>query len=400
MGAVMGLVYDTPYGRQKENLVRDFEAFLSSHHGQGLDTSASPSVACPADITKFLISRDAGGRTFVHLDGCPYLGLRGPQSCVCPSRLAAKTIDSMIGKLRAYFNTIGRPDSWRVGNPSSNPCDSPLVKNFLKGVGKEQRAAHVTPKQSPPIFSDTLRLVSAEICGRLQVVGGSIFSRFVLLRDLAFFLALWWVGDRAGDLGQSKGVEVTRLLDGSLLLNHTLGKTLRESDSSLLLLPSVLDEPLLDPVSALDKYVAFCTSNGIDVVTKYLFRPLNASGKRTFVQDKPFSSNDANSRLRVYCESLGIPALKSHGHRSGCAITLALLGVSQEQVMEHCRWSSSFIFKHYTKVGRVERLRGSAGTLRDAVIPGVDGVSAADAATKFYRAMNDGVGFTRAFSLS
>lgn len=201
-------------------------------------------------------------------------------------------------------------------------------------------------------------------------------------------------------MGLSKGVEVTRLLDGSLLLNHTLGKTLRESDGSLLLLPSVLDEPLLDPVAALEEYVAFCSSNEIDVVTKFLFCPLNASGKRTFVQDYPFSSKDANSRLSTYCKSLGIPALKSHGHRSGVAITLALLGVSQEQVMEHCRWSSSFIFKHYTKVGRVERLRGSAGTLRDAVVPGVDGVSGADAATEFYRAMNDGVGFSRAFSLS
>lgn len=393
----MGLVHDTPYGKQKVRLVNDFEAFLSSHHRQGLDTSASLAVATPDDVTKFLVSRDEGGRTFVHLDGCPFLGLRGQQGCLCPSRLAAKTIDSMIGKLRAHFNMIGRPDSWRVGSPSSNPCDSPHVKNFLKGVGKEQRAAHVTPQQSPPIFSDTLRLISAEIMGRLRVFVGPDLSRFVLLRDRAFFLALWWVGDRAGDLGLSKGVEVTRLLDGSLFMNHTLGKTLRESDGSLLLLPSVVGEPLLDPVKAMDEYVEFCSSIGIDVVTKYLFRPLNASGNRVSVQDSPFTSNDANSRLRVYCKSLGIPALKSHGHRSGCAITLALLGVSQEQVMEHCRWGSSFIFKHYTKVGRVERLRGSAGALRDAVVPDANGVSAVDAATDFYRAMNDGVGFSRAF---
>lgn len=177
----MGLVHDTPYGKQKANLVRDFEDFLSSHHKQGLDTAASPAVACPDDVTKFLVSRDAGGRTFVHLDGCPYLGLRGLQSCLCPSRLAAKTIDSMIGKIKAHFNAIGRPDSWRAGNPSSNPCDSPHVKAFLKGVGKEQRAAHVTPKQSPPIFSDTLRLVSAEIHGRMQNDGLSILSRYGLL---------------------------------------------------------------------------------------------------------------------------------------------------------------------------------------------------------------------------
>jgi hypothetical protein len=397
MSTIMGLVNDTSYGKQKANLVRDFEAFLSANYRQGVDTSSSCVSACPADITKFLVDRDARGRTQVHVDGCPFLGLHKLHECGCPLRLAAGSIDSMIGRLRAHFNSIGRPDSWRVGNPSSNPCDSPHVKTYLKGVGKEQRAAHVTPKQSPPIFSDTLRLVSAEILGRLRAPDLSVTQRFVLLRDRAFFLALWWVGDRAGDLGRSKGVEVTKLLDGSFFLNHTLGKTIREGDDSLLLLPQVIDEPLLDPVSALQEYVDFCSTNGIDVISHYLFRPVKASGRHESVQDSSFTSNDANSRLRTYCKSLGIPALKSHGHRSGVAITLALLGVSQEQVMEHCRWGSSFIFKHYTKVGRVERLKGSAAVLRDSVVRDGDGVSLSDAATAFYRDMNCGVGFTRAF---
>jgi hypothetical protein len=238
---------------------------------------------------------------------------------------------------------------------------------------------------------------SAEIHGRLSIPGLSIINRFVLLRDRAFFLALWWVGDRAGDLGLSKGIEVTELRDGSYLLNHTLGKTLRESDGSLLLLPRVVDEPLLDPVSALQEYVDFCSANSINVVNHFLFRPTNASGRHESVQESAFSSNDANSRLRTYCKSLGIPVLKSHGHRSGVAITMALLGVSQEQVMEHCRWGSSFIFKHYTKVGRVERLKGSAGILRDSVVRDVSGFSPSDAATAFYRDMNKGVGFSRAF---
>jgi hypothetical protein len=152
-----------------------------------------------------------------------------------------------------------------------------------------------------------LHLVSTEIHGRLQIVGAPTLSRYVHLRDCAFFLALWWVGDRAGDMGLSKGVEVTSLLEGSLMLNHTLGKTLRESNGSLLLLPRVFDDPLLDPVAAMDKYVTFCSANGIDVIHKYLFRPVNASGHTpSYVQDSPFSSNDVNARLKVYCKSLGI----------------------------------------------------------------------------------------------
>jgi hypothetical protein len=242
-----------------------------------------------------------------------------------------------------------------------------------------------------------LRLVSAKICGRLSSPGLSIIARFVLLRDRAFYLALWWVGDKTGDLGQSKGVEVTRLRDGFLFLNHTLGKTICESDGSLLLLPRVVDEPLLDPVSALQEYVDFCSVNGIDVLNRFLFCPTNASGRHKTVQESTFSSNDANSCLRTYCKSLGIPALKSHGHRSSVAITLALLGVSQEQVMEHCRWGSSFNYKHYTKVGRVERFKDSAGVLRDSVVRDSSRFSSSDAATAFYRDMNEGVGFSRAF---
>jgi hypothetical protein len=211
MVTIMGLVDDTSYGKQKSNLVRDFEVFLSANHLQGMDTASSSATACPSDVTKFLVARESKGHTQVHVDGCPLLGLHGLMDCGCPLHLAAGTVDSMIGKLRAHFNFVGRPDSWWVGSPPANPCNSPHVKNFLKGVGKEQRAAHVSPKQSPPIFSDTLRLVSAKIRGRLSTPGLSVISRFVLLRDRAFFLALWWVGDRAGDLGLSKGVEVTVL---------------------------------------------------------------------------------------------------------------------------------------------------------------------------------------------
>ena len=54
MVTVMGLVDDTSYGKQKSNLVRDFEVFLSANHLQGMDTASSSATACPSDVTKFL----------------------------------------------------------------------------------------------------------------------------------------------------------------------------------------------------------------------------------------------------------------------------------------------------------------------------------------------------------
>lgn len=70
---------------------------------------------------------------------------------------------SFIGKLRAYFNSIGRCNPYRPGNLSSNPCASTEVKKWLKAASVEQRRAHVTPRQAPPIFSTHLRLLVTEI---------------------------------------------------------------------------------------------------------------------------------------------------------------------------------------------------------------------------------------------
>jgi hypothetical protein len=155
----MRLIEDTPYEKQKADLIRDFESFLSLHHHGPLETSSKLACATPQDVTKFLVKRDKNGRTQVHKDGCEFLEQHGSRPCPCPKRLASGTIDTMIGKLRAFFNRIGRGEPWRLGNPCANPCDSPDVKLFLRGSQKEQRIAHVTSRQSP-IFCGVVRQIS------------------------------------------------------------------------------------------------------------------------------------------------------------------------------------------------------------------------------------------------
>ena len=204
------------------------------------------------------------------------------------------------------------------------------------------------------------------------------------------------MGDRAGDLGKTKEVEVTHLQCGSLLLNHTVGKTIRQQDGSLLCLPSVSEEPSMDPVSALEAYVNLCKDNGCDV-HNFLFRTTSGSN-HDVISDKPFSSQAANDCLALYCKALGLPSdLRAHGHRAGCALTLRLLGVSKDEVMGHCRWSSEKVYEHYTKVDRVNRFKGSALSLKKSVIKDSSGACEADAATAFYASMEAGEGFSRAF---
>ena len=83
------------------------------------------SAAIAEDIVKFLISMDAAGKQKLHIRSC------SSKTCSCPKRLAAGTVDSYIGKLRAIFNRLGRTG---FSNPLAHSC----VKEYLMFVREEQ----------------------------------------------------------------------------------------------------------------------------------------------------------------------------------------------------------------------------------------------------------------------
>jgi len=97
-------------------------------------------TSCTAsDLVNFLIFKDKSGRTVVHSSLC------SGASCTCPKRLAAGSVDSLIGRLRAVFNNLGRLND-------SNPVAHPLVKDYLKFVRQEQAGLAITPVQAVPLF--------------------------------------------------------------------------------------------------------------------------------------------------------------------------------------------------------------------------------------------------------
>ena len=374
--------HKTKYATRKDNLRKDFEGFLNENScfPPPLRTAATLAEASPTDVVRFLHSRDAGGRTQVHSPACEHFGSHGLSDCNCPRRFAAGTVDSYIGMLQAVFNAYGR-----VG--PLNPCASAEVKDWLRACRLEQQRHRVPVQQAKPTFSTHLRLLVKEI--ELRLAGLSedepfFPQRFTLLRDHAFFLVLWFAGDRAGDLGRSLAKEVVRLEDGSLLFNHTVGKTIRSADGQLLVVPRVVEEPSLCPVGAFDRYVVACSAAGLDLRGGYLFRPL-AHPRRPVVKDAPFLSAAATKRLRQY---LPDQELTAHGSRAGCAITLLMLGATPDAVMDHCRWATATVFKHYTKLDRVRRLDSSAHILQSGVHLSGD-VSDADSAALLYQLLNE-----------
>ena len=376
-------VAETPYVEKKDRLCSSLEDFLRARAVPGASWATAPSLelATPNDVVRFLCSRDSAGRTQVHGLSCANFGLGGVKDCGCPRHLAAGTVDSYIGMLRAGFNDLGR-------RGAANPCDSRVVKDWLSAYRKEQLRHHVPVKQARPVFSTHIRLLVKEIDFRLATLldGEPFFpQRFTLLRDRAFFLAQWFSGDRAGDLGRALAREVVRLDNGSLLFRHTAGKTVRES-SQLLVIPHISDEPAICPVLAFDTYVSACKAAGVDLLRGHLFPP-TAAPRHTSIRDAPLTSDAATRRLRLY---LPDENLSAHGSRAGCAVTLLMLGATRESVMEHCRWASAQVCLHYTRLERVRSLDTSASVLKAGVSTS-DGVSEADSAAYLYELLNSGL---------
>ena len=70
----------------------------------------------------------------MHSQLCPKI------SCNCPTRLAAGTVDSLLGKLRAIFNNMGR-------SHDSNPIAHPRIKKYLKFVREEEVRKAIVRRQ-------------------------------------------------------------------------------------------------------------------------------------------------------------------------------------------------------------------------------------------------------------
>ncbi len=250
----------TAYEKQKLSLETELKDFLAS-----LPAPKTLFTATPLDICRFLVSKDTGGKTQVHLSSCPHLGLHGVKSCACPVRLSYKSVDSFIGKLRAIFKSAGRDGNWDVALGLGNPAASLEVQRYLKAFTSEQLQAAITPQQATPLFVHQLLLLSRHIHRQMTTPGVSALALFTFARDDAFFKTLFFSGDRAHDLNAVKTQEILRFPhDDGLLFNHVWGKTLRDGSSNLFGIRRHRN-PSLRPVKAIETYMAVCAELGLNL---------------------------------------------------------------------------------------------------------------------------------------
>ena len=297
-------IKQSTYERQKSRLLDQLCQFLAS-----LPMPKDKMSASPHDLVRFLVWKDKTGKTQVHSVGCPRRGLKDSSQCACPLRLAAGSVDSQIGKLRAIFKDNDRAGDWEERLGLENPAASFLVRNYPKCVKEEQATAGLTPQQATPLFVDKLARLSDHLDRQLEACKNDSIRMYILSRDQAYFKTLFFSGDRPGDLGQVRTNEILRFAnDDGLLFNHTWGKTLRGDRSNLFGIKRCANIKIC-PVAAIQRYMATTRAMQDDLTGGFLFRPTTAQGA---ISPLSISSETMNDRLRTYLREAASMTVRRH----------------------------------------------------------------------------------------
>jgi hypothetical protein len=80
-------------------------------------------------------------------------GLKG---CGCKKTLAAKSVDTILGKIRAILRDIGRSEEWNPVLLTGNPASSPVLKKHIQAITLEQFRSEISRKQAVPMMFDKL----------------------------------------------------------------------------------------------------------------------------------------------------------------------------------------------------------------------------------------------------
>ena len=181
-------------------------------------------------------------------------------------------------------------------------------------------------------------------------------QRYIYARNLAFFLS-FFAGDRASDLGRIFTKEVLTLPDDEgFLFKHNFGKTLTGKYSNTFMVKKCSNTTVC-PVSNLCLCVQLCDLMAVNLRGGHLFRTTNKST----VSTSPFIGSAVANRLVQQFKTLDIHNGESmHSFRSGCSITLSLLGVTSEEVARHVVWRSLDTAEYYTQIKKVMNISSGA----------------------------------------
>lgn len=134
----------------------------------------------------------------------------------------SRRISPQKGKCIIWIEGKGEKPMMRQ---QGDPACSLKIKKYWKVIQQEQALAKSQIKQGK--LFNTLRTIAGLIDWQLYSTGNSLDTRYILLRDQAFFKVKSVWADSARDLGRcvAQEMKITRNDEG-LLFTHTVGKTL------------------------------------------------------------------------------------------------------------------------------------------------------------------------------
>lgn len=347
------------YSKQKNSLKEELVSFL-----QQLVPAKTLNSASPEDLRMFIVFKEKNGRTKIHSKTCEYRGIAGRSTCQCPVTMAVKSVDSLIGKIRAIFRDYGRSGEWNPMLGSGNPAAAPLIKKHLQCVEVEQTSAEIVNKQAVPFMFDKL----ARLCRHLNYkcyVERDPVSKFLYARDCSYFSILSHTGGRGGDMAILTASRIFELPQKQgIVISQIAGKTVKlDSPNNIVILPS--KDPDICPVKHLSRYLCTASEMGLDLSQGYLFRIRDVKSKA--ILDKPVNSSLMTERLRTHLQAIKLYAGETtHSGRRGLAITLRMLGMTDTSINSHIGWGSSGMINHYANVGGLVGPNGVAQTLASA----------------------------------
>lgn len=348
------LIDTTKYSKQKQALQRELEEFLRK-----LSPDKSLDTATPLDIRHFLVWQEKQGKTRVHTQDFTLHVSPSQQHCQCPTRLAASSVDSIIGQIRAIFRDRGRGGQWLHSFGIGNPAAAPAVKKHLKAVRVEQSG--VKPKQAIPLSFQKLatlnRYLDYQAYREARINPQKKLDQFLLRRDSAYFKVLCHTGNRGSDLGQVKSGQLQWLPGHTgFTLEITEGKTTKGRKSHEVTVLASAD-PDICPVQSMKSYLEIASSMGWNLTGGFLFL---VQGKTKSLVNKPALAQAMTARLKKHLQAMGTwEGETTHSARGGCAITLMLLGVDPDD-------ACAPMLKHYTQDLHKVQSQKTAQTLADA----------------------------------
>ena len=161
-------------------------------------------------------------------------------------------------------------------------------------------------------------------------------------RDLAIFSLDFFTGDRGSELGRLKSSDaLCPPYRKSYLINQVFGETLRGNQSNVF---AVKPTPNC-PVKNLDFYLSLAKMMNIDLNPGYLFRVLDHHGN---ILNSPLEWSAIENRLKKHLRDSKLDRGETmHSFRSGCSITLSLLGVPYNEVAKLVGWKSVEMASYY-----------------------------------------------------